>query len=334
MTNRLELNWKLDGFVDEQRYYCSETPIDPENLPVPKTVFAGDVRACVDTDIEIGKTYYVRVGSVKNNIEKISDESVVLTELWNPSSIFETPKIYLDDKKMQDELWESNTNASFSFYQNAGVTKPILVANAINNLPALHFSGSHGLVANLETTKSFAKSKKSIYVFTVTKLIATNWQYRRLFSITGSQYYADWGRFGLLNGHAYFSAQYWTSATTSTNAVLEANHFTSNDYEMILTHLDFDAGLLKTYKNGDVINSVAVGLSETSPTVDQTYPMTIGCQLTTSFNQHTNAEIACLVVNDEAITAEEISKIFGWAAHKYGLTDKLDILHPYKISPP
>ncbi len=72
MTNRLELNWKLDGFVDEQRYYCSETPIDPENLPAPKAILAGDERTYVDTDVEIGKTYYVRVGSVKNGVEKLS----------------------------------------------------------------------------------------------------------------------------------------------------------------------------------------------------------------------------------------------------------------------
>ncbi|WP_207667520.1 LamG domain-containing protein [Acinetobacter chengduensis] len=80
MTNRLELNWKLDGFVDEQRYYCSETPIDPENLPVPKAVLAGDVRTYVDTDIEAGRTYYVRIGSVKNGTEKLSDEKAVTTE--------------------------------------------------------------------------------------------------------------------------------------------------------------------------------------------------------------------------------------------------------------
>lgn len=73
MTNRLELNWKLDGFVDEQRYYCSETPIDPENLPVPKAVLAGDVRTYVDTDIDIGKTYYICIGSVKNGVERLSD---------------------------------------------------------------------------------------------------------------------------------------------------------------------------------------------------------------------------------------------------------------------
>ena len=74
MTNRLELNWKLDGFVDEQHYYCSENSIDLENLPAPKAVLAGDERTYVDTDVEIGKTYYVRVGSVKNGVEKISSE--------------------------------------------------------------------------------------------------------------------------------------------------------------------------------------------------------------------------------------------------------------------
>ncbi|MEQ1156647.1 hypothetical protein [Acinetobacter johnsonii] len=71
-TNRLKINWKLDDFVDEQRYYCSETPIDPENLPTPKAVLAGDVRTYVDTAIEVGKTYYICVGAKKNNVEKLS----------------------------------------------------------------------------------------------------------------------------------------------------------------------------------------------------------------------------------------------------------------------
>ena len=80
MTNRLELNWELDGFVDEQRYYCSETPIDPLNLPVPKAVLAGDVRSYIDTDVEVGKTYYVRVGSVRDEVEKISSQIICHAE--------------------------------------------------------------------------------------------------------------------------------------------------------------------------------------------------------------------------------------------------------------
>lgn len=80
MTNRLELNWKLDGFVDEQRYYCSETPIDTANLPVPKAVLANDVRSYVDAAVEVGKTYYVALGSVKNGVEKLSTVASIYAE--------------------------------------------------------------------------------------------------------------------------------------------------------------------------------------------------------------------------------------------------------------
>ena len=86
MTNRLELNWKLDGFVDDQRYYCSETPIDVNNLPVQKAIIAGDVRTYSDTAIEVGKTYYVAVSSVKGSIEKVSQVIEISTggdEHWD-----------------------------------------------------------------------------------------------------------------------------------------------------------------------------------------------------------------------------------------------------------
>lgn len=77
MTNRIELKWNLDYVVDEQRYYCSETPIDIENLPLPKAVLPGDARTYTDPSIELEKKYYVRIGSVKNNIEKLSDEMLI-----------------------------------------------------------------------------------------------------------------------------------------------------------------------------------------------------------------------------------------------------------------
>ena len=73
MTNRIELKWNLDYAVDEQRYYCSETAIDVNNLPVPKAVLANDVRSYIDAAVEVGKIYYVAIGSVKNGVEKLSD---------------------------------------------------------------------------------------------------------------------------------------------------------------------------------------------------------------------------------------------------------------------
>ena len=79
MTNRIELKWDLDYAVDEQRYYCLETPIDIENLPAPKAVLAGDVSTYIDYDIIENEKYYIRVSSVKNDTEKFSDESIVET---------------------------------------------------------------------------------------------------------------------------------------------------------------------------------------------------------------------------------------------------------------
>ena len=79
MTNRIELNWDVPYAVDEQRYYCSATPIDPEDLPAPKAVLAGDVRAHVDTSVSVDKVYYALIGSVKNSIEKLSPQVRVST---------------------------------------------------------------------------------------------------------------------------------------------------------------------------------------------------------------------------------------------------------------
>lgn len=72
MTNRLELNWKLDGLVDEQRYYCSETPFTSTTLPTPKVVLLNTDRTYVDTNIDENKLYYVAVSSVRNSVEKVS----------------------------------------------------------------------------------------------------------------------------------------------------------------------------------------------------------------------------------------------------------------------
>ena len=96
MTNRLELNWKVDGFVDEQRYYCSETPMDVNSLPTPKAILSSEVRTYVDTDITVGKKYYVRIGSVKNGVEKISNELTVY--VINPISILHFENGFADEK--------------------------------------------------------------------------------------------------------------------------------------------------------------------------------------------------------------------------------------------
>ena len=84
MTNRLELDWKIDGFIESQNYYCEKSTIDPQNLPVAKAHLDGGVRSYVDTNITLGERYYMRIGSVKNGTEKLSKEIVVRAGIIDP----------------------------------------------------------------------------------------------------------------------------------------------------------------------------------------------------------------------------------------------------------
>ena len=114
MTDRLELAWDADGLIDEQRYYCLETPIDVNNLPVPKAVLVGDVRTYIDTEIEVGKTYYLRVGSVKNGVEKISEQKVVTAgdQYW--SSVVCYLRFDTDFSDEKSKIWTANGGVSIT----------------------------------------------------------------------------------------------------------------------------------------------------------------------------------------------------------------------------
>lgn len=84
MINRLELNWKLDGFAESQNYYRETSAIDPQNLPVAKAELEGGARSYVDTNITLGERYYIRIGSIKNGTEKLSEEKIVRAGIIDP----------------------------------------------------------------------------------------------------------------------------------------------------------------------------------------------------------------------------------------------------------
>ena len=123
MTNRLELNWNLDGFVDEQRYYCSETPFTDATKPVAKAVLLNTDRTYIDTDIDIDKTYYVAVSSVKNVVEKISSEVSVIADAY---SAYVISLLHFDDNLIDEkEILTYTQVGSISYSSNAKFGKSL-----------------------------------------------------------------------------------------------------------------------------------------------------------------------------------------------------------------
>ncbi|MCO8058043.1 LamG-like jellyroll fold domain-containing protein [Acinetobacter towneri] len=98
MTIKIDYAFNVDGFYDSVNYYRSLTPMSPLSMPAPTaTGITGltysDTTAAADTN------YFVRFGSVKNSIEKISDEiSVYSKNLTHYTAFFDLNSSLIDRK--------------------------------------------------------------------------------------------------------------------------------------------------------------------------------------------------------------------------------------------
>lgn len=340
MTNRLELNWKLYGFVDEQRYYCSETPIDIENLPTPKAVLAGDVRTYTDTDIEIGMTYYVRIGSLKNSVEKMSDEIERLAGIaWEPNNLATKPKLHgtmsvlnVDSENRISRLIDQSGNENH-FDQTANNLKPILSNDEIL------FDGLDDYLIGVSSTLSVLNNAPNAWLFTVVRrtVLDSNNVDRTIFNIPRST-----------SDAVRFNAQLNSSESALPNVInfgtrrLDSDAFislfapttSSADYQIILFKADYASGVKEIYVNGVLDATQAVSTGTISNTNAIRVP-SIGAFFTGSrYERHSNMGVKSITIGTSQLTLLDRQKLEGWAAHKYGLTDNLPTNHPYKILVP
>lgn len=69
------LTWEYDGLVgDGFKIYRADSPMDPENLPLPLATVGIGVREYVDETVIDDATYYYRIGSYIGGTERISEE--------------------------------------------------------------------------------------------------------------------------------------------------------------------------------------------------------------------------------------------------------------------
>ncbi len=326
MTNRLELNWKLDGFVDEQRYYCSETAIDLENLPSPKAVLAGDLRAYVDTDIEVGKTYYICVGSVKNSVEKLS-EILATSTVWQPKMLgslasFSAQHTSLNSSGKVQKFKGVNANDADLL---AGATGAGLSVYSGEVLRAVCDRTQRYLIAD---SKNWLNNKNQWYVLAVLKPLATTddsvvfsvssggGNSRAALMMSGGAVYFGGRRLDSDNWQRIFSPLSYGNQTIVICGV--ANTLTRT---------------LKLYINGSLVAQTNTwqtsgNIANTNSNTDSgflSYPAGSGGY---------SGDFMHFEFSNTPISIEDIRKFEGWAAHNYGLTEKLPVDHPYKILAP
>lgn len=338
MTNRLELNWKLDGFVSEQRYYCSETAIDVNNLPAPKAILAGDVRTYTDVDIDVGKTYYIRVSAVKNAIEKVSDQIIKLVgTAWTPSNLV-SAKIYLDADDLAVggvENWIDKKNG-YGFSQATQTKRP--VATQKEGFKVVSFNGtSHNLENRTGAVGNLINGVASHWIFAIAKKptstagkTSTIMHWSMQSNLAGGRHVftAGWSTSG--NDDKFVSATRRLDSDARSDIVTSSSSISSG-LKILVSEVNFSSRRASIW-----VDSIETQITPTwsaGNTTTMSGAVYVGGEPSAS-TSYFSGEIACIVVGNTPLTHAERQKLEGWAAHKYGLTGNLPIDHPYKILVP
>lgn len=104
---------------------------------------------------------------------------------------------------------------------------------------------------------------------------------------------------------------------------------------MALFEADYATRAGRIYTNGALSVENPTMIDAVGPTsdTDSQQPLALG-----SFPSQTagfmDMDLAAIVVSNTQPSAGDIDKLFGWAAHKYGLTASLPGGHPYKTVAP
>jgi hypothetical protein len=241
--------------------------------------------------------------------------------LWSPANI--TTALWLDAADASTvttvsgavSQWNDKSGNARHATQGTAGSRPAYSATSLNSLPGFTFDGSDDFLALPNSTMPSAQSS----VFAVFK--------------TGSALVT-----GRLIGRSY-NAEGWTLNTLNTGAVRLRVNTTNAIATTIATSSSYIAAGIY-----DQVNTSASIYDNTPVTAAETGAITYGASDTTAIGAATvsgsfpiasfNGVMSEIIVIHSAASTDTRQRIYGYLAHKWGLTANLPNDHPYKTVGP
>ncbi len=337
MTNRLELNWSLDGFVDEQRYYCSETSIDQSNLPLPKAILDGETRTYVDNDIALGETYYIRIEAVKNGESKISEEVVVIASRdWVPSSLESLKSWLVSDNPLNtivssqlDTLSDKSGNSAIaSTYNGLASSRAAIIQATLNGRDVWRNANVDPKGAFNVSDNTISKNVAGLTMAIVTKLSATiNTLDVNVFRINT----AGGGTARAMIGRGYYGSNYVYAGGRRLD--VDGFDYVTNgvdlgtDWLVIVAVFDYASAKLKLTVNGEVYTNNSF---QTAGYSQNSNSNSTGIGHRGDGDSPSNGDYAETLLFNSAVSDDDRQKIEGYLAWQWGLQSSLPSSHPFK----
>ena len=266
--------------------------------------------------------------------------------LWTPLNMATVPQIYLDaqDSVVTDvsgacsaisNLGAMGANGDFS--QTTSGSRPTILAAELNGKRVLRFDGTddHMLAASAAGLFRNAPAAWLLVVYKK-RLTDASDTWRVLLSCAtgtgGTRFSASAGT-GIGGGKNAPTVQ-GRRLDGDSLATLASATLSSGAYVMALHNVDFSTREGRIYLNGASVASNATLTAATGSTSDTDSASAPALGATATGGVPADADVACAIISNTQPSATDIDKLFGWAAHKYGLTANLPAGHPYKTVAP
>lgn len=231
--------------------------------------------------------------------------------------------------------WNDISGNAWHFTQVTGSKRPTITPSGLNGRRIMAFdggdilsgNGAQGLFRNVDSGYIFG-----LYRLGVTDGVATQRAFYWFSRNGGTQSRLT---LGAANSTGTADAPYFGGRRLDSDSFSGPGSTTprSMQWVMALGVCNFSTRALDLYINGELdsaVTSAWTGGGNTSNT--NSNGVTLGGILSeAAFFQGSIAEVFAGV---GVLTTDEINKVFGYAAHRWGLASLLDVSHPYKSAPP
>jgi hypothetical protein len=270
----------------------------------------------------------------------------VAAALWTPLNMATVPQIYLDaqDSTVTDvsgfasaisNLGAMGSDGDFS--QGTAGSRPAILAAELNGNRVLSFDGSDDVLRGGSTAqKDLFRNVGAAWVFSIYKKRTADSSggiryvlHSSTNSATSLRFNAMAGTTGQLNKPSLRVRRLDGDTLASISSPTQF----SGPYGMVMYNMDYATGTGSITRDGSLLvtNSSLTSTGSTSDTASAT-DLAVGASETGAAAN--DMDLAALVTSNTAPSASDIDKLFGWAAHKYGLTASLPGGHPYKTAAP
>lgn len=243
---------------------------------------------------------------------------------WSPGSL--SPRLWLDDSTAVTDVsgaasqWDDKSANSWHMTQATAGSRPTIIASAINGRRALEFDGTADLMATSAAgARAIYRNVSSGWAFVVFKRAATGSATRVVFGAsTGVNSAAARLRFDIASDKVRISS---ARVDGTAAALLSGATSLDTNWHAALITVNWATTTGEIYLDGTLDGtSAAFGTAGSTSNTDSQANLSLGSNMNGT-EAFLDGRVACVIAGAGQIpSSNQRSKLFAWAADRYGLS--------------